>query len=285
MRLKRILPALLVALCFFTAAATAQLPGGIGGVLGGLLGGGAIPVIDSSNLIENLAQKVQLIKQVEQAIQTVERLTQQYKHMEYQAQAIMGKKIWKTPTILWKGVSASDTYRKNASWLKAINSGADAIAAWEQAALEAITPYPTDFGTVPPSQRERKMREVAALEIQDGTAVNALETIGRTRAAGVQVERVIQSLENATLEDNPDQNTEAAQLNKANVIAMIQAKALNDQNRLSVAQTEMALLRLKKERDAEARALADEVAFQTEGKRRMDEFWQGASDAMRKFGQ
>lgn len=75
-------------------------------------------------------------------------------------------------------------------------------------------------------------------------------------------------------------HTEAAQLNKSNAIALIQTKALTDQNKLLVTHTEMGLLRMKQERDAAAYALANDVAFRTEGKNALAAQHDGASAAM-----
>jgi hypothetical protein len=64
-------------------------------------------------------------------------------------------------------------------------------------------------------------------------------------------------------------NTEAAQLNKANAIALIQTKAMTDQNKLLVTNAEIALIRMKQEREAAAYALMNDVAFRTDGKAAM----------------
>ena len=75
------------------------------------------------------------------------------------------------------------------------------------------------------------------------------------------METTLASIEADSLASDADMQTEAAQMNKANAIAVIQAKAIADQNKLLVTNTELALLRLKQERDATAYAQANEVAF------------------------
>jgi len=94
------------------------------------------------------------------------------------------------------------------------------------------------------------------------------------------VESVLVDLESDSLSSDPDMHTEAAQLNKANAISLIQTKALTDQNKLLVTNAEIALLRMKQERDAAAYALASDVAFRTEGREALSAQHAGASQAM-----
>jgi len=107
-----------------------------------------------------------------------------------------------------------------------------------------------------------------------------MDTIGRIRLNGPRVESALDLLESDSLSSDPDMHTEAAQLNKSNAIALIQTKALTDQNKLLVANAEISLLRMKQERDAAAYALANDVAFRTDGRAALTAQHTGASEAM-----
>jgi hypothetical protein len=139
------------------------------------------------------------------------------------------------------------------------------------------------MASVPASQRDRRKADFAAIELQDGAAVSAMDTIGRLRGNGPRIEASLALLEADSLSGDPDMNTEAAQLNKANAIALIQTKTMTDQNKLLVTNAEIALIRMKQEREAAAYALMNDVAFRTDGNAAMQAQHEGASEAMRRF--
>lgn len=243
---------------------------------------GGLPVFDGSAFAEMLVQTSKLVTQVNQMAQTYNRITQQYDHMIYQAKHITNLYRYNAPTTIWRGLSATDTYGKTGKWITAVNSGLDTIGGWQQS-TSRIAAYPGGLASVPASQRQRRETDFAAIELQDGTAVSAMDTIGRVRMNGPRVESVLSILESDSLSSNPDMHTEAAQLNKANAIALIQAKALADQNKLLVTNAELALIRMKQEREAAAYALANDVAFRTDGMNAMEAQHSGASAGMMSF--
>ena len=191
-----------------------------------------------------LVQTSKIVTQINQMIQTYNRITQQYNHMVQQARFITYQYRYRAPSTIWRGLSGTDTYGRTGRWLKAVNSGLDTLQGWENAPMRTIA-YPGGLASVPASQRQRKQTEFATLELQDGTAVSAMDTIGRIRLNGPRIESALALLESDSLSSDPDMNTEAAQLNKANAIALIQAKALSDQNKLLVTNAEIGLLRMK----------------------------------------
>jgi conjugal transfer/entry exclusion protein len=244
--------------------------------------GGGLPVFDGSAFAEMLVQTSKFITQINQMVQTYQRITQQYNHMVYQAKYITNLYRYNAPTTVWHGLSGTDTYGRTGKWLTAINSGLDTVGGWKQSTTRIVT-YPGGLTSVPASQRERRQTEFAAIELQDGTAASAMDTIGRVRLNGPRFDTVLALLEGDSLSSNPDMHTEAAQLNKANAIALIQTKALADQEKLLVTSAEIGLIRMKQEREAAAYALANDVAFRTDGKNAMEEQHSGASTAMMNF--
>jgi conjugal transfer/entry exclusion protein len=247
--------------------------------------GGGLPVFDGSAFAEMLVQTSKFITQINQMVQTYQRITQQYNHMVYQAKYITNLYRYNAPTTVWRGLSGADTYGRTGKWIAAINSGLDTVGGvggWQKSTTRIAT-YPGGLASVPASQRERRQTEFAAIELQDGTAASAMDTIGRVRLNGPRVDTVLALLEGDSLSSNPDMHTEAAQLNKANAIALIQTKALADQQKLLVASAEIGLIRMKQEREAAAYALANDVAFRTDGKNAMEEQHSGASTAIMNF--
>jgi hypothetical protein len=221
----------------------------------------AIIVYDPINEVHHVKNLAESIKIMQQAVTTYNRITDQYNHMKYMAQYLKNMPgRYKAPLTPWKGMSATSTYGTTNRWIAAVNQGIDSMQGWESATLPSVD-FAGAFGNIPASQQPRRKAEFATLELQDGAGVSALETIGRIRGNGPQVETTLASIEADSLASAADMQTEAAQMNKANAIAVIQAKAIADQNKLLVTNTELALLRLKQERDATAYAQANEVAF------------------------
>jgi len=240
---------------------------------------GVIPVFDAEALAEMLVQTGKFVTQINQMVQTYNRITQQYNHMVYQAKYIANLYRYHAPSTIWRGLSGTDTYGRSRRWIDAVNSGIGTVEGWENATIRTVA-YPGGLAGIPASQRGRKQKDFATIELEDGTAVSAMDTIGRIRSNGPGVESALALLETDSLSSEPDLHTEAAQLNKANAIALIQTRALTDQNKLLVTNAEIGLLRLKQERDAAAYALSNDVAFRTEGREALTAQHAGASQAM-----
>jgi hypothetical protein len=242
-------------------------------------GGGGIPVYDSTAYLEALTQTAKLVAQITALTAIYNKITDQYNHMVHQAKFIQTLYRYRIPSTVWRGFSGNDTYGKLRAWIYAVNTGIDAAEGWENATIRNAV-YAGGLAGVPASQQERKQTDYATIELQDGAAVSAMDTIGRIRLNGPGVESVLGQLETDSLSADPELQTEAAQLNKANAIALIQTRAVTDQNKLLVTNAEIALLRLKQEHDAAAYALGNDAAFRLAGREVLRAQQSGASEAM-----
>lgn len=238
-------------------------------------------VHDPLNEVHHIASLMEHIKQVEQLVTTYNRITQQYNHMVQQAKYITNMGRYRGVLTPWKGMSATNTYGNTGGWIGAVNSGLDTVAGW-QAATVRISDYGAAIGNVPLSQIGRRKGEYGTLELQDGAAVSAMDTMGRIRLNGPRLETTLATLEADALSTDAALQTEAAQMNKANAIALIQAKLASDQNKLLVTNAEIGLLRMKQERDAAANAIATEIAFRRNARAAMESTG-NAGAAMRSF--
>jgi hypothetical protein len=258
-------------LAFGTVVARSQIPG-----FGGLV------VFDPTNLGEAVTQTGHLVTQIAKAVETIQLLTQQYQHMRYMAQFIADQYKYRAPSTLWHAFESADTYGRNAGWLAAVNLGSNAAGGWTDAVIRTVA-YPGGLARLSASQVERKEKDVATLELMDGAGIGAMDTVGRIRANGPKVETAMQSLEVDTLSENPDMNTTAARLGTANAIALLNAKAAADTNKLLVSTAELELLRTKQEHDAAAKALLSDGAFRSDGEAALHSQHDGASDLMTGF--
>lgn len=240
---------------------------------------GALPVFDAVAFAEMIVHTSKMVTQINELVKTYNRITQQYNHMVYMAKYIANLYRYQAPSTIWRGLSGTNTYGTTGAWINAVNSGLNTVQGWSNATIRTVA-YPGGLASIPASQRQRKQTDFATIELQDGTAVSAMDTIGRIRLNGPRVESALAILESDSFSSNPDMHTEAAQLNKANAIGLLQTKTMTDQNKLLVTNAELALLRMKQERDAAAYALANDVEFRTSGKSALDAQHNGASAAM-----
>jgi hypothetical protein len=226
--------------------------------------GGGIPVFDSAALFEALIQSGHMTKQIGQLVQTYNKITDQYNHMKKQAEWLAGGRMnaYRAIKTVWREVKANDAYNRNADWVRAVNTGVNAAGAWEK-----ITRSPDQYSHIPAA--------IADIVKND--------LVGRIRQAGPQREAVLEQLENDSFTDSAAMQTEAAQLNKANALLILNARLAMDGNRLSASLTEMNLLRMKQERDAQVHAINQAVYSQKRSSFYMTDTQGGPSQALRNF--
>ena len=260
-----------VLLAMLSTGAWSQVPG-----LGGMI------VFDPSNLGEAISQTGHLITQINKAIETIRLVTAQYEHMKYMALYVTNQYKYRAPSTIWHALAAPNSTGRLTGWLGAVNRGTGAAGGWADAVVQTVA-YPGGLYKVAASQVERKQKDLATVELMDGTGVTAIDTVGRIRAAGPQVERAMELLETDTLSQDPDMNTVAARLGTGNAIALVNMKTASDNNKLLVTNAEIALIRLKQEHDAAAKALLSDGAFRAEGDIALRSQHEGASDLMKGF--
>jgi len=234
--------------------------------------GAGIPVYDAGALIEAVKQTVQLIQQYQQLRTT-------YEHLKWQAKKITNLGRYTTPKTVWHEMTAGNLSQKTSNWVMAVNKGVNAADGWNTTVTQ-MNNYPV---SIPPSHWERKRIEMAGIELSDGTAISAIDTVGRVRLVGPKIETVLDLLQSDSLSEDPEMHTDAAQLNKANAIAILQTRELANTNKLLVASAEIALMRLRQEREAAGYALQNDVAYRSEGKAAAASTLSGGSAAMTAF--
>lgn len=253
-----------------TSAAIAQLPG--------------LPQIvnDPLNGVKLVQQITEMQQQFNQLVTTYNRITDQYKHMIYQAQQMGNLGRYRAILTAWKGSGASDTYGTTGGWISAINSGLGIPGGWQRATYPVAT-YGGAMANIPAAQASRVKTNYATLELADGSAQAGMDLVGRLRGNSAAVEGSIQALESDSLSADPLSNTQIAVLNKINAASVIALRNGADSNKLLVALTEDRVVEAKRVRDAEAYALASDVEYRTNGKRYMDAQAANASQEMMNF--
>jgi len=242
-----------------------------------------ITVFDPSVYAEAVTQVTKLVQQYNQLVQTYQMITNQYNQMLWMAKTLPGNlaRFRAIPTP-WFLSSATNTYGTTAGWIAAINTGSN-VAGGYQNAIEQLLPYGAALGNVPADQLSRLEKHYATIELTDGANQNGMENVGTLRSNTRQVETTIRNLEDASLDSDPDYNTEIAVLNKINAASVIALRNSQDTNKLLSAVAEQQFIQAKRQRDSEADAVNNHVAFMAHERSLLASQKAGASDAMMNF--
>lgn len=245
--------------------------------------GFGLTVFDPSVYAEAITEVSQLVQQYNQLVQTYQMITSQYNQMLWMAKMLPENlanfRAIQTP---WFLSSATNTYGTTGGWIAAINSGANVPAGYSSATDQLLS-YGAALSNVPADQLTALEKHYATVELADGANQDGIETIGTLRSNASQVEAAIQSLEDASLDSDPDYNTEIAVLNKINAASVVALRNGQDTNKLLTALTEQQFIDSKRQRDSEAQAVNNHVAFMTDEQSYLSSQKANASAAMMSF--
>ncbi len=256
-----------------------------GTLLAGVLAGSALAqfaVIDTANLISAGQRLIQLQQQYSQLVTTYNRITQQYNQMLVNAQYMTTLGAYRQIVTPWQGMSTTNTYGNTGAWIAAVNNGLNTVSAWNTAGFPR-TAYGAAMANVPAGQTGRVQSNFATLELQDGAATAAMQTVGGIRLHGAKNDQALAVLENDSLSNSPGLNTELAVLNKINAANMISARQAGDTNKLLASVSEAQLVEMKAKSDALAAAVAQDVAFRRDGEAALTAVTANSSAAMMAF--
>ncbi len=238
-------------------------------------------VFDPTNFEQAVRQLLQMEQQYLQLVQTYRLLNEQYDHVRRMAQQVpvdMRTRYRALPTE-WRSSNATNTFGTTGAWIASVNKGIGIAEAYDRA-IERLEKYGSGFQNIPSDQQDRVKSTYATVELTDGAAQSAMDTIGRLRANAPNVERAIQGLEDDSLSSDPAMNTEIAVLNKINAAGLVANRNAQDTNKLLVALTEQQTVQAKRIRDAEARAINQHIRFVAEGRTAITSQISGTSAAM-----
>jgi len=261
-----------VCLCLLFGATVARAQFGFG-----------ITVFDPSVYAEAITEVTKLVQQYNQLVQTYQMITNQYNQMLWMAKTLPGNlaRFRAIPTP-WFLSSATNTYGTTAGWIAAINTGSNVPGGYQNA-IDQLLPYGAALGNVPAEQLSRLEKHYATIELTDGANQDGMETVGTLRSNAPQVETAIRNLEDASLDSDPDYNTEIAVLNKINAASVIALRNSQDTNKLLTAVAEQQFIQAKRQRDSEAQAVNNHISFMANEQSLLSSQKAGASDAMMNF--
>jgi type IV secretion system protein TrbJ len=225
----------------------------------GIFGIGDI-VFDPSSYGELVAQLAQLQQQYTQLVKTYETVTSQYEQMLTNAKWIVSKARWRAILTPWAHPTAANTYGTTNGWVNAVNTGAGSLTGYMQAVTKLDT-YASVWNSIAGAQQDQIGRNYSGIELSDGATVSALEQLGKLRGNSDAVEFAIDTLENDSLSDSPELNTEVGVLNKINAAGIISVRNSQDTNKLLAAILDHQMVEGKAVRDAQAQSINSDIAL------------------------
>ncbi|PYU01273.1 MAG: hypothetical protein DMG38_04450 [Acidobacteria bacterium] len=243
--------ALAVMLVLALSAGTASAQLGFGGV-----------VYDPANYHNALLRYFQLQQQLIQLRNSYAQLVAQYNLAIRMAKNIRNMPArYRALFSQWRNTAARDVYGNTGAWTNGVNSGQfPSVAAGYERATTQLLPYdPAALGSMTPAELERVKSQYASVELADGANTTALATIGSIRGNAQRIESRIWNLEEDSLSDDPNLNTEVSVLNKINAASVLTLRTVQDSNKLLASLLEQQTILSKQQREATANAINAEI--------------------------
>ena len=226
-----------------------------------ILGVGDI-VFDPTSFDELVQQFAQMEQQYVQLVLTYQMIQNQFRQMLFMAQQVPVNMIsrYRALATPWTNSTATNIYGTTGGWTSGINTGVGVRGGYATATLPLAT-YGAGFANIPTDQVGHINTAYATVELADGANIAGMQTLGNLRANAPAVEAAIQNLENDSLSSDPNMNSEVALLNKIGAANVIGLRNGQDTNKLLGTLAEEQIIATKRQRDAEAQAFNEHIAF------------------------
>ena len=163
----------------------------------------------------------------------------------------------------WRNVTATNTYGNTSGWLGGVNADLNTINGYLRATTQLGTYNQSALANMPDHEQARVKSQYASVELADGANMNALSTIGAIRGNAVALEARVNNLEQDSLSDDEDLNSEVAVLNKINATNVLTLRSVQDTNKLLASLLEQQTIAAKQQREMTTNAINAEISRQT----------------------
>ena len=222
-------------------------------------------VYDPTNYQNALLRYYQLQQHLIQLQQTYAKVMAHYNLALQMAQFVQNMPArYRAVFSQWRNVTSLNTFGNTGSWISGINSGLlPNINTGYQKATTQLLPYnPDQLSGMNASELERVQSQYATVELADGANMNAMATIGSIRGNAQNVQTQIANLEQDSLSDDPDLNTEVSVLNKINAAGVLTLRTLQDSNKLLASLLEQQTILAKQQRELTTNTINAEIQRQ-----------------------
>ena len=249
MKRKALLFVLVMALCVGTASA--QFGFGI--------------VYDPTNYSNALLRYYQLQQHLLQLRASYAQLVAQYNFAVQMAKNINNMPArYRAQFSQWRNTSALNTYGNTGMWINGINSGQTGFVStgYQQATTQLLPYNQTQLSGMNADELARVQSQYATVQLADGANTTAIATIGAIRGNAQTIQTQIGNLEQDSLSNDSDLNTEVAVLNKINASGVLTIRTLQDSNKLLASLLEQQTIVAKQQRDATTNAINADISRQ-----------------------
>jgi hypothetical protein len=260
---------LITVLCVGTASAQF----GFGGI-----------VYDPTNYANAILRYEQLVQQLAQLRQTYIQILNQYNLALAMSRNIANMPArYRAQFSAWRNVNASDTYGNTAGWLTGVNADLNAPNGYLQATTPLGVYNQAALANMTDEEQTRVKSQYASVELSDGANVNALSTIGAIRGNAATLEAYMNNLEQDSLSDDPNLNSEVSVLNKINATNVLTLRSIQDSNKLLASLVEQQTIASKQQREMTTNAINAEISRQATLAGNLNQVTGTLSDSLQNF--
>jgi hypothetical protein len=162
----------------------------------------------------------------------------------------------------WRNVTATNTYGNTSGWLGGVNTDLNTSNGYLRATTQLGLYNQTVLAGMPDYEQARVKSQYASVELADGANMNALSTIGAIRGNAAALEARMNNLEQDSLSDDEDLNSEIAVLNKINATNVLTLRSIQDSNKLLAALLEQQTIAAKQQREMTTNAINTDISRQ-----------------------
>ncbi len=163
----------------------------------------------------------------------------------------------------WRNVTAANTYGNTSGWLGGVNADLNTINGYLRATTQLGVYNQNALNGMPDFEQARVKSQYASVELADGANMNALSTIGAIRGNAAALEARMNNLEQDSLSDDEDLNSEVEVLNKINATNVLTLRSVQDTNKLLASLLEQQTIAAKQQREMTTNAINSDISRQS----------------------
>lgn len=222
-------------------------------------------VYDPTNYSNALLRYYQLQQHLLQLRASYAQLVAQYNFAVRMAKNIQNMPArYRAPFSQWRNVSVLDTYGNTGTWVNGINLGQAGLVSdgYKQATTQLLPYSQSQLTQMNADELARVRAQYATVELADGANTTAIATIGAIRGSAKTIQTQISNLEQDSLSNDPDLNTQVEVLNKINASSVLTLHTLQDSNKLLVSLLEEQTILAKQQREATTNTINADIQRQ-----------------------
>lgn len=282
---------LTVTLALVAGATAAQAQFGSGVVFDPTQSGHAIVQIQhEEQSLANEAQQIEngtkiftnTVKIATTALQTYNTVQQQYNLYRQMILApnMLYQRFLSPRSDLMLMQQISNTYGNSMGWLNASNTGTGAAASYQLAVVPRTPNMIPGYGTTSVYGQQQIAAQGATIDIGDSVMSTNLQALGTIRANQIARQTDITNLENATLSQDPSQQTIMATLQRINLALLLELRNQQDANQINANLALQQMVAQKQQQDALKAGFMDAGNFNSTYQTQVAPAYNGAAQAL-----